>query len=93
MHWLDIQASDLGNMVAKIQKWENSQGLRLPKHVLETARMTVGDDVEILADEEEILIKKKSKPKFDLAEMISKMPHDYQAREESFGKRVGKEEW
>ncbi len=80
-------------MVTKIQKWGNSQGLRLPKHVLESARMTVGDDVEILADEEEILIKKKSKPKFDLAEMISRMPRDYQAREESFGKPVGKEDW
>ena len=80
-------------MVAKIQKWGNSQGLRLPKHILETARMTVGDDVEILADEEEILIKKQAKPKFDLTEMISRMPGDYKVREESFGKPAGKEEW
>jgi hypothetical protein len=31
--------------------------------------------------------------KFDLAEMISRMPSDYQASEESFGAPVGKEEW
>ena len=31
--------------------------------------------------------------KFDLAEMVSRMPADYQASEESFGKPVGKEEW
>ena len=31
--------------------------------------------------------------KFDLAEMISRMPADYQASEESFGEPVGKEEW
>ena len=31
--------------------------------------------------------------KFDLAEMISRMPSDYQASEESFGEPVGKEEW
>ncbi len=31
--------------------------------------------------------------KFDLAEMISRMPPDYQASEESFGEPVGKEEW
>lgn len=55
--------------------------------------MTVGDDVELLADREEILIKKKAKPKFDLAEMVSRMPRDYRAHEESFGKPVGKEEW
>jgi hypothetical protein len=34
-----------------------------------------------------------SSKKFDLAEMISRMPPDYQAREESFGEPVGKEEW
>ncbi len=31
--------------------------------------------------------------KFDLAEMVSRMPPDYQAGEESFGEPVGKEEW
>lgn len=33
------------------------------------------------------------KPKFDLAEMAAKMPGDYQAGEEDFGKPVGKEVW
>lgn len=32
-------------------------------------------------------------PKFDLAEMISRMPPDYQVNEEDFGEPVGKEEW
>ncbi len=31
--------------------------------------------------------------KFDLAEMIARMPPDYQASEEGFGEPVGKEEW
>jgi hypothetical protein len=31
--------------------------------------------------------------KFDLTEMISRMPSDYQVSEESFGEPVGKEEW
>jgi len=31
--------------------------------------------------------------KFDLAEMVSRMPSDYQVSEESFGEPVGKEEW
>jgi hypothetical protein len=29
----------------------------------------------------------------DLAEMISRMPSDYQVSEEDFGEPVGKEEW
>ncbi|MBC7797442.1 MAG: transcriptional regulator/antitoxin, MazE, partial [Pyrinomonadaceae bacterium] len=31
--------------------------------------------------------------KFDLSEMVSRMPTDYQAGEENFGDAVGKEEW
>jgi antitoxin MazE len=88
-----IHGLDWCQMSAKIQKWGNSQGLRLPKHVLESARIRVGDDVELRADDEEILIRKKSKPKFDLAEMVSRMPRDYKTREETFGRPQGKEEW
>ncbi len=80
-------------MVAKVQRWGNSQGLRLPKHVLETANISVGDDVEVIPQEGQIIIKKVSKRKFDLAEMVSRMPRNYKAREESFGKSVGREEW
>lgn len=32
-------------------------------------------------------------PKFNLAEMVKRMPYDYRAQEESFGKPVGREEW
>ena len=35
----------------------------------------------------------ESGKKFDLAEMVSRMPADYQVREASFGEPVGKEEW
>lgn len=80
-------------MSARVQKWGNSQGLRLSKHVLERAHISVGDDVELIAREEQILIKKVSRPKYDLAEMVSRMPRRYKAKEESFGKPVGKEEW
>jgi antitoxin MazE len=80
-------------MVAKVQRWGNSQGLRLPKHVLESADISVGDDVEVIPQEGQIIIKKISKRKFDLAEMVSRMPRNYKAFEQSFGKPVGKEEW
>ena len=31
--------------------------------------------------------------KFELSELVSRMPADYQVSEEDFGKPVGKEEW
>jgi antitoxin component of MazEF toxin-antitoxin module len=36
-------------MVTKIQKWGNSQGLRLARQVLEDAHISVGDDVDVTA--------------------------------------------
>ena len=80
-------------MIAKIQKWGNSQGLRLAKHILERAQIEVGDDVEILVDEEGIRLKRKTRPKFVLTEMVARMPKNYQVQEETFGPPVGKEEW
>lgn len=80
-------------MVAKVQKWGNSQDLRLAKHVLESANICVGDAVEVIVGEEQIIIKKIEKPKVDLAEMVARMPRDYKTHEESFGRPAGKEEW
>jgi antitoxin MazE len=80
-------------MVTKVQKWGNSQGLRLAKHVLEGARIAVGDDVAVTVSEERIVIKKVAKPKFDLAEMVARMPKNYKTKEESCGPPVGTEAW
>jgi antitoxin MazE len=78
-------------MVTKVQRWGNSQGLRLSKELLETVNITVGDDVQVIAKEGKIIIEKPKK--FDLEEMLSRMPKDYEVEEISLGKPVGKEVW
>jgi antitoxin MazE len=79
-------------LVSKVQKWGNSQGLRLSKHVLDLADIAVGDDVEIIVGDHEITVK-KVRTKFDLAEMVSRIPKGYKAKEVGFGPPVGKEDW
>ncbi|MBL4823880.1 MAG: AbrB/MazE/SpoVT family DNA-binding domain-containing protein [SAR324 cluster bacterium] len=34
-------------MLTKMQKWGNSQGLRIPKIILEETKIGVGDEVEV----------------------------------------------
>jgi antitoxin MazE len=80
-------------MLAKVQRWGNTQGVRLPKHVLESADISVGDVIEVIPLEGQIFIKKLSTRKFDLREMVSRMPHRHMVHEEGFGGPVGKEEW
>ena len=43
-------------MLAKIQKWGNSQGLRLAKHLLADAHIDVGDEVDIAVKDGNIII-------------------------------------
>jgi antitoxin MazE len=80
-------------MVTKVQKWGNSQGLRLPKQILDLANIAVGDQVELIIGDREIVVKKVPRAKYDLAELVSRIPKGYTVREVDFGPAVGKEEW
>ena len=80
-------------MVTKIQNWGNSHGVRLPKKVLEMARLAVGDEIEILVGKYEITLRKVGRQKFDLAELVAKMPRGYGDGEEAFGRPAGHEVW
>ena len=80
-------------MVSRVQKWGNSQGLRLPKQVLDLADIAVGEEVEIAVTNHQIIVKKAARPKFDIAELVSRIPKGYKAKEVAWGRPVGKEEW
>jgi antitoxin MazE len=82
-------------MVTKIQKWGNSQGLRIARHVLEEARIAVGDDVDIKTRDGVIIISpiKRVRGKYDLKKLVARIPKDYKADEIDWGKPVGKEAW
>jgi hypothetical protein len=65
---------------------------------VENGRVRLAGDVQLPENAKVYVVVPDFEPnasgkKFDLAEMISRMPLDYQASEESFGEPVGKEEW
>lgn len=80
-------------IVTKVQKWGNSQGLRLSKHVLELAGIGVGDEVEITVSDHQITARKARRPRLSLAELVARIPLEHRSEEEGFGAPVGKEEW
>ena len=45
-------------MQTVIQKWGNSQAIRLPKVILETAQIKENETVQIFAEQDKIIIKK-----------------------------------
>jgi len=57
--YTNIKGAD--TMHATIKKWGNSQAIRLPKAVLETASIKENEQVRILAERNQIIIKKSRK--------------------------------
>jgi len=82
-------------MVTKIQKWGNSQGLRLARQVLEDAQISVGDEVDVRVHDGVIVIApaRLIRGKQGLQELVSRIPKDYKPEEIDWGKPVGREVW
>jgi len=57
-------------MDANIQRWGNSSAIRLPKPILREANITENDSVEIIAKENEIIIKKTAPRHMTFAERM-----------------------
>ncbi len=81
-------------MTVTISKWGNSQGLRFPKDVMKDLHLAIGDKVNIFIENNKAIIEpvKKEKIKYDINELVAKIPKDYKVKEE-FISSVGLEEW
>ena len=80
-------------METTIQKWGNSQGLRIALPFLKQANIALGDTVSVTVQDDSIIVRKRKGKKFDLVEMVKEIPADYKPSELSWGKPVGKEMW
>lgn len=80
-------------MYVTIQKWGNSQAIRLPKGILEAADLHENDRVEINTDNDIIVIKRMSKKHKKLEERIAEYSEDYRPTEWDTGTTKGNEGW
>jgi antitoxin MazE len=82
-------------VVTKVQKWGNSQGLRLSKQVLEDAGIGIGDEVDVTARDGVIVIApvRRVRGKRSLQELVSRIPKTYRSSEVEWGEPVGREVW
>ncbi len=80
-------------MTATISKWGNSQGLRFPKNLLKELNLSVGDKVKFIIQDEKIILEPvKKRKKYNIEELVKKIPSDYKPYEE-FNDKSGIEEW
>jgi antitoxin MazE len=82
-------------MVTKVQKWGNSQGLRLAKSLLDEAKVEIGDEVKVSVRRGQIIIEPVTKVRgqYDLKKLVAKIPKNFRAEEIDWGQPAGKEAW
>lgn len=82
-------------MVTKIQKWGNSQGLRISKQLMESAGLAVGDEVDVNVRDGVIVVTpvQQVRGKHSLDDLVRRIPVGYEPTGEEWGGPVGKEVW
>ena len=81
-------------MTATISKWGNSQGLRLPKSIVKDLDLSIGDELRIITKDNKVILEpiKKQKKKYNIHDLVKKVPKNYNPHEE-FDTKIGLEEW
>lgn len=78
---------------AIIQKWGNSQGIRIPKFILEQIDLDTNSDVSISVENDSIIIKKAAKKHIPLSERFADYTGEAQSGEYDWGEPQGGEIW
>ena len=79
-------------MTARISTWGNSQGVRLPKNIIQDMSLAVGDKVNIFIEDHKLIIEPLKDIEYDINELVAQMPDSYSVSEE-IDDVVGNEVW
>jgi antitoxin MazE len=82
-------------MILKVQKWGNSQGLRLSKTLLADAAIEVGDEVKVIVQDGVLIVTpvRRVRGGHNLRDLVRGIPKGTRAREVAWGPPVGREAW
>lgn len=79
-------------MTTNIQKWGNSQGIRIPKFLLEAVQWNENEEIVVTAENDKIIIE-KAKLRKNIKELFLEYEGGYQSVNIDWGEPVGKEIW
>lgn len=80
-------------MEARLQKWGNSDGIRIPSIFLKSLNLKTNDMVTIEQVDDKIIISKSNREKISLKELFDKYQGDNLAKEFEWDDAKGKEIW
>lgn len=80
-------------MEARLQKWGNSDGVRIPKKILKTLNLKINDILTLEQAEDKIIISKRVDNKVSLREKFKEYKGKNWAKDFSLDDALGKEIW
>ena len=82
-------------MITTVQKWGNSQGLRLSKTLLSDVAIAVGDAVDVAVHQGALIVTpvRRVRGGHDLRALVRRIPKGYRPGELGWGAPVGREAW
>ncbi|MGH7584461.1 MAG: AbrB/MazE/SpoVT family DNA-binding domain-containing protein [Gemmatimonadales bacterium] len=82
-------------MITRVQKWGNSQGLRLSRSLLSDVDIDVGDAVDVAVREGALIVTpvRRVRGGHDLRELVRRVPRGAKPTEWDWGSPVGREAW
>ena len=82
-------------MITKVQKWGNSQGLRLSRALLADVEIQVGDAVDVAVRDGALVVTplRRVRGGHDLGELVKRIPKHFESKELDWGPAVGRETW
>ena len=80
-------------MEARLQKWGNSDGVRLPSNLLKALNLKTNDKVKIVQEDDKIVISKVNKKHLTFEERLEKYNGDNIVEDYDWGEVKGREQW
>ena len=81
-------------MTTTIQKWGNSQGVRIPKILLDSINWSENEEVSINIEEDKLVIEKaKTQNRKNIKELLKDYKGEYKPKEIDWGEPEGEEIW
>ncbi len=80
-------------MEARLQKWGNSLGIRIPSTILKTLNLKTNDKVKLVCEDDKIVISKSKNNKISLEERFKEYNGDNIAKDFNWDTPRGREIW
>jgi antitoxin MazE len=82
-------------MITTIQKWGNSQGLRLSKALLADAAINIGDAVDVTVRDGALVLTpvRRVRGGHNLRALVRRIPKGFKPGELEWGRPAGQEQW